>query len=224
MSEDKQEPAVVVEPAGVHRASVIWLHGLGADGHDFEPIVPELKLEPARGVRFIFPHAPMRPVTINGGMTMRAWYDVQSPDLTQLEDSDGIRAASELMHSWIDAEINKGIPGHKIVAAGFSQGGAIALHAGLRYPQSLGGIMGLSCYLPLADRLEAEAREANGQTPIMLMHGINDPIIPVAQGQATRDQLVDSGYDVTWRDYDMAHAVCMEEIGEIAEWLDRLLA
>ncbi len=124
----------------------------------------------------------------------------------------------------IDAEINKGIPSHKIVAAGFSQGGAIALHAGLRYPQPLAGIMGLSCYLPLADRLEAEAREANGRTPIMLMHGNNDPIIPAAHGEATRDQLVDAGYDVTWRDYDMAHAVCMEEIAEIAEWLDRLLA
>lgn len=223
-SEQNQEQAVVIEATGEHLASVIWLHGLGADGHDFEPIVPELGLEPARGVRFIFPHAPMRPVTINGGMTMRAWCDVQSPDLTQMQDSEGIRAAGQQLHDWIDAEIGKGVPSHKVVAAGFSQGGAVALHGGLRYPQPLGGILALSCYLPLADRLEAEAREANIRTPILMMHGTNDPIIPVGHGHASRDQLIEAGYDVNWREYPMAHAVSMEEIGEIAEWLDRLLA
>lgn len=220
----EQEQAVIIEAAGEHRASVIWLHGLGADGHDFEPIVPELQLEPARGVRFIFPHAPMRPVTINGGMAMRAWYDVQSPDLTQMEDSDGIRASGQLLHGWIDSEIARGIKSHRVVAAGFSQGGAVALYAGLRYTQPLGGILALSCYLPLAEKLEAEASEANAKTPILMMHGINDPIIPIHQGHASRDQLIRSGYDITWHEYPMAHSVCLEEIAEIAEWLDRLLA
>ena len=221
---NEQEQAVVIEAAGEHQASVIWLHGLGADGHDFEPIVPELHLEPARGVRFIFPHAPMRPVTINGGMTMRAWYDIKSPDLTQMEDVDGIRESGQLMHEWIEGELNKGIPGHHIVAAGFSQGGAIALHAGLRYEKPLGGILALSCYLPLSEQLSAEATEANAKTPILMMHGSNDPIIPVQQGHASRDQLIKAGYDVSWNEYPMAHSVCMEEIAVIAEWLDRLLA
>lgn len=218
------EQPIIIEPAGEHHASVIWLHGLGADGHDFEPIVPELHLEPSRGVRFIFPHAPMRPVTINGGMTMRAWYDVQSPDLTQMQDRDAIQASARLLHSWIDAEIEKGIKSHKVIVAGFSQGGAIALFAGLRYREPLGGILALSCYLPLADELESEASEANLGTPILMLHGTNDPIIPVAQGRASRNQLVDAGYDVTWREYPMAHSVCLEEIAEIGEWLDRLVA
>lgn len=218
------EEPIIIEPAGEHRASVIWLHGLGADGHDFEPIVPELHLDPSRGVRFIFPHAPQRPVTINGGMTMRAWYDVQSPDLTQMEDRDSIEASGRLLHEWIDAEIEKGIKSHKVIVAGFSQGGAIALHGGLRYPQPLGGIFALSCYLPLPDQLTLEASQANQRTPILMLHGTNDPIVPVTQGRSSRDQLIEAGYDVTWREYPMAHSVCLEEIGEIGEWLDRLVA
>lgn len=219
-----QENAVTIEPSGAHRASVIWLHGLGADGHDFEPIVPELQLEPALGVRFVFPHAPERPVTINGGATMRAWYDVQSPDLTRMEDIAGIEAAGEYLQQLIDTEIERGIPGHKIVVAGFSQGGAVALHGGLRYNRPLAGIVGLSCYLPLPGQLTAQADPANRPTPILMMHGNNDPIIPISQGRESRDCLIEAGYDVTWRDYPMAHSVCLEEITEIGEWFNRLLA
>jgi len=223
-TEQNRDQAVIIEPAGEHLASVIWLHGLGADGHDFEPIVPELQLEPARGVRFIFPHAPMRPVTINGGMSMRAWYDVQSPDLTQMQDRDGIRESGRILHEWIDGEIARGLRSNRVVAAGFSQGGAVALYGGLRYPQPLAGVLALSCYLPLADSLSDEADPANAGTPILMMHGDSDPIIPVQQGRASRDLLTQQGYDVTWHEYPMAHSVCLEEIAVIAEWLDRLLA
>lgn len=220
----QQEAPVIIEAVGVHRASVIWLHGLGADGHDFEPIVPEMNLEPALGARFIFPHAPKRPVTINGGMEMRAWYDVRSPDLTQMEDAAAIAESGRFLHALIDTEIAQGIPSNKIVVAGFSQGGAVALYGGLRYNQPLAGILGLSCYLPLADTLAAEASPANQETPILLQHGREDPIIPIAHGQASRDQLQEAGYDVIWHDYPMPHSVCMEEIAEIGEWLGRLLA
>ncbi len=218
------ESPVIIEAAGVHLASVIWLHGLGADGHDFEPIVPELHLEPALGIRFIFPHAPQRPVTINGGMAMRAWYDVQSPDLTQMEDSAAIDESGRFLHKLVDAEINQGIKSHKIVVAGFSQGGAIALHGGLRYPDPLAGILGLSCYLPRLAQLQAEATSSNFRTPILMMHGTEDPIIPIAQGRTSRDHLMQAGYDVTWHEYPMPHSVCMEEITEVGEWLSRLLA
>lgn len=219
-----EEAPIIIEAAGVHRASVIWLHGLGADGHDFEPIVPELNLEPALGVRFIFPHAPQRPVTINGGLTMRAWYDVKSPDLTQMEDEAAIRESGRLLQEWIDAEIAHGVSSDKIVAAGFSQGGAIALYGGLRYSQPLAGILALSCYLPLAHKLEEETHTANQNTPILMQHGTNDPIIPIAQSRASRDRLIQAGYDVNWNEYAMPHSVCMEEIAEIGEWLGRLLA
>lgn len=218
------DPPVVIEAAGVHRASVIWLHGLGADGHDFEPIVPELRLDPALGARFLFPHAPQRPVTINGGMTMRAWYDVQSPDLTQMEDEAAIRESSGIVHELIDAEIARGIDSNKIVVAGFSQGGAIALFSGLRYGQPLAGILSLSCYLPLAHKLEAETQVANQHATILMQHGSNDPIIPVSQGHASRDRLIQAGHDVSWNEYAMPHSVCMEEIAEIGGWLGRLLA
>lgn len=215
--------AVIIEPPGEHRSSVIWLHGLGADGHDFEPVVPELGLDPALGIRFIFPHAPQRPVTINGGMVMRAWYDVQSPDLTQLEDADSIAASGRFLHELVTAEISKGIDSKRIVVAGFSQGGAIALHGGLRYSKPLAGILALSGYLPLPDRLMTEAHSANSATPIMMLHGSSDPIIPVQHGLSSRDRLMQAGYEVTWQEYPMPHSVCLEEIQTVGEWLQARL-
>lgn len=223
------DPPVIIEPRQPSqgqsaRASVIWLHGLGADGHDFEPIVPELRLAPALGIRFVFPHAPQRPVTINAGMTMRAWYDVRSPDLTALEDAESINASSAILHDYIDAEIARGINSNRIIVAGFSQGGAIALHAGLRYGQPLGGILALSCYLPLPETLANEANPAQKSTPILQLHGSSDPVIPVTKGETTRDLLIQSGYAVEWHSYPMPHSVCIEEIAVISNWLQTQLA
>jgi phospholipase/carboxylesterase len=214
-----QDGAVVIEPAGAGRSSVIWLHGLGADGHDFEPIVPELQLPAELGVRFIFPHAPRRPVTINGGLVMRAWYDVRYPDLTQDEDADAIDASAAIANGYIEAERARGIPAGRIVLAGFSQGGAIALHAGLRQPQQLAGILALSCYLPLPERLPAEAHPASRNVPILMLHGNFDPIIPLATALHSRDRLRAVGYPLEWRAYPMAHAVCAQEIMDIGAWL-----
>lgn len=213
------ENAVIIEPVTVHKASVIWLHGLGADGHDFEPIVPELRLPKALGVRFIFPHAPVRPVTINAGMTMRAWYDIKSPDLRQFEDVASIIDSSALIDRYIERETGSGIPSEKIIIAGFSQGGAIALHCGLRYPEKLGGLLALSTYLPMPDKLASEVSEINRTVPIMMMHGDYDPLIPVIAGRESCELLNRAGYDVIWKTYPMPHAVCAEEIRDISEWL-----
>lgn len=217
------EAPVIIEPAAEHRASVIWLHGLGADGHDFEPIVPELRLPATLGVRFIFPHAPHRPVTINGGMVMRAWYDVRDPDLTRLEDAESIVASAGLLHDWIAQETAAGIPGHRIIAAGFSQGGAIALHGGLRYPETLAGILALSCYLPLPERLDTEVHPANRDTRLLMLHGSHDPLIPVQHGRAACERLRQADYNVDWHEYPMQHSVCLEEINDISRWLQQVL-
>lgn len=184
------QDAVIIEPRDTHKASVIWLHGLGADGHDFEPIVPELGLAEDLGIRFIFPNAPIRPVTINGGMSMRAWYDVKSPNLREQEDHDAIIESSALVNNYIDTEIEAGIASNKIILAGFSQGGAITLHVGLRYASPLAGILALSSYLPLHDHLENEASSIK-DIPIMMAHGISDPIIPVEQGRSSCQSLKD---------------------------------
>ncbi len=218
-----KQDAVVIEPHSTHKASVIWLHGLGADGHDFEPIVPELKLPNDLGIRFIFPHAPKRPIAINGGMVMRAWYDIRIPDLSLQEDEDSIRESSDILSSYIDAEINAGITADKILIAGFSQGGAMTLFTGLRYPQKLAGLLALSTYLPLPDQLQAEANNANLKTPLMMMHGTFDPIIPVFQGQNSRYLLQQAGYSIEWHEYPMQHAVCPQEINDISHWLQQLL-
>ena len=216
--------AVVIGPSGIHRASVIWLHGLGADGHDFEPVVPELGLPDQLGIRYIFPHAPVRPVTINGGMAMRAWYDVKSADLCRQEDVVSIEASSHLLTDYIDAEIALGIPSDHIVIAGFSQGGAIALHTGLRFPCGLAGVLALSTYLPLPGRLHKEAHTSNSETPIMMAHGTLDPVIPVFQGKQSYEMLKLAGYPVTWHEYRMQHAVCLEEIRDIGAWMQARLA
>lgn len=197
--------------------SVIWLHGLGADGHDFEPIVPELQLPPELGLRFVFPHAPVRPVTLNGGMAMRAWYDILSLDRNGLADEAGIRASAARVDQLVAREIERGSPAHKIVIAGFSQGGAVALHAALRSSEALAGIMGLSTYLPLISKFNDEVKVSD--IPIFMAHGTWDPVLPIALGRDSADLLIDQGFHVEWHDYPMAHAVCAEEINDIRNWL-----
>ena len=204
-------------------AAVIWLHGLGADGHDFEPIVPELNLPDAPAVRFVFPHAPMQAVTINGGAVMRAWYDVYNLEGARREDDAGVRASQVRVEALMARERTRGVPAARIVLAGFSQGGAIALQTGLRYPERLAGIMALSTYLPLASTLAAEASPANRGLPIFMAHGLHDPLIPIERAMLSRDALGKAGYDVEWHEYPMAHAVCYEEIQHVAAWLRRLL-
>jgi phospholipase/carboxylesterase len=214
---------VEVESEASPQGSVIWLHGLGADGHDFEPIVPELGLAGQLSLRFVFPHAPMRPVTINGGMTMRAWYDVLTLERGGPQDEAGIRESGRLLEMLLEREHERGIPYEKIVLAGFSQGGAIALHTGLRYSQRLAGLMALSTWLPLADYFDEEVvRNADAQSlelPIFMAHGSFDPMLPIALGQHSHETLDKAGYKVEWHDYPMAHAVCAEEIADVRNWL-----
>ncbi len=212
------------EPAG----SVIWLHGLGADGHDFEPIVSELQWPDALPLRFVFPHAKVRPVTINGGMAMRAWYDILSLDRGGPVDEEGIRASGDILNALIDREQQRGMDPRRIVVAGFSQGGAIALHAALRYPQRLAGLMALSTYLPLQSVFEAEVTDnatvANQDIPLFMAHGSFDPVLPMQLGTASAELLRRSGFDVEWHEYPMAHAVCAEEIVHIHDWLMSVFA
>ncbi len=215
--------SLVVEPQAEHRASVIWLHGLGADGHDFEAIVPELQLPAELGLRFIFPHAPQRPVTINQGYVMRAWYDIVSMQIDAQPDGEGIGQSVAEVSALIDAEIAAGIPSRCIVLAGFSQGGVIALHTGLRYGQSLAGIMSLSSYLPLMDEVEVQRSKANQTTPVFLAHGRMDPVVPYELGVVARRWLKDLDYPVQWQEYVMEHSVSMEEIADIAQWLQACL-
>ncbi|MGH8561229.1 MAG: alpha/beta hydrolase, partial [Nevskiales bacterium] len=210
---------VELEPDTPATASVIWLHGLGADGNDFVPIVPELRLPESLAVRFIFPHAPVRPVTLNGGMRMRAWYDILGLDRTAREDETGIRESQAQIEALIGRENTRGIPSERIVLAGFSQGGAITLQTGLRYPEKLAGLMVLSGYLTLRDRLATEASAANRSTPIFMAHGEFDYMLPMQLGSFSRDQLQQLGYSVDWHCYPMEHQVCAEEIREVAAWL-----
>jgi phospholipase/carboxylesterase len=203
--------------------AVIWLHGLGADGHDFEPIVPELVRPGERALRFVFPHAPIRPVTLNGGFAMRAWYDIVSLERRGPEDEAGIRASQATVEALIRRENARGIATSRIVLAGFSQGGSVALFAGTRYAEKLAGIMGLSCYLLLAGRLATERSSTNQATPIFLAHGLEDPIVAPLLGEQARTALVAAGYSVEWHSYPMPHSVCPQEVADIAQWLRRLL-
>jgi len=214
-------PCVEIDPPAPPQAAVIWLHGLGADGHDFEPLVPQLPLPVP--VRFVFPHAPHRPVTVNGGYVMRAWYDIAAFDLSRGEDQDGIRESARQLEALIDREIANGIAPRHIVLAGFSQGGALALHAGLRYPQRLAGILALSTYLPLADTLAAEAHDANRDVPIFMAHGNQDEVVFLPHALIAQRRLEELGYKVEWHAYDMPHSLCNEEITDIAGWLGRVL-
>lgn len=202
-------------------ASVIWMHGLGADGHDFEPIVDELDL-PSRPVRFIFPHAPRRPVTINGGMLMRAWYDISDAAIRR-EDASGVRQSQAIVEQLIAGEVARGVASTDIVLAGFSQGGAIALQTALRHPARLAGVMALSTYLPLADTLAAEASAANRDLPIFMAHGKHDPVVVPTRASSSRDTLQGLAYAVQWQEYPMPHAVCPQEIVDISRWLCKVL-
>ena len=215
--------AIEVETAPHPTAAVIWMHGLGADGHDFEPIVPELGLPARFAVRFVFPHAPMRPVTINQGHVMRAWYDIRAQAGVRREDEVGVRGSAQQVDALMARERARGIRPGRLVLAGFSQGGAIALHVGLRYPERLAGVLALSCYLPLAASLATEASPASRDVPIFWAHGIHDPMIPLAMAEHGRAQVAALGYSIEWHQYPMPHSVCAEEIADIARWLGRVL-
>ena len=214
---------VEVETGAKPMASILWLHGLGADGHDFEPIVPELAVGLAMPVRFVFPHAPVRPVTINNGYRMRAWYDIAGFDRGALQDEVGIRGSDAAVRALIRRENERGIATSRIVLAGFSQGGAMALFTGLRYPEKLAGIIGLSCYLVLASTIDAERQAANQGNSIFMAHGSSDPVVDVRLGEEARKAAEARDYAVEWHTYPMPHAVCPEEIRDIAAWLKKVL-
>jgi len=212
------------DESGEADAVVIWLHGLGADGRDFVPIVSELKLPAAINIRFIFPHAPVRPITINQGYRMRGWYDVSSLDIASRDDEAGIVESSNILTRLCDEQVAQGIAAERIIVAGFSQGGAIALYAGLRYASALGGIMALSTYLPMQQHLQQEATEANRNTPVFMAHGLHDEVVAMQFGLQTRTLLQQQDYQVQWHEYAMGHSVCMEEINDISDWLTGILA
>ena len=218
------DPPVVVEPSRPATAAVVWLHGLGADGHDFEPVAAEIARGGLDDIRYVFPHAPVRPVTINGGMAMRAWYDITGPELDRRADEEGVRESAGIARALVDEQIARGIAGERIVLAGFSQGGAIALHAGLRFPFRVAGILALSTYLPAAKSLAAEAHPSNCDVPIFLAHGSQDPVIALALSERSRAAMADLGYVVEVHTYPMPHSVCAEEVRDIANWLQRVLA
>ena len=218
-----QTETVEIDPGTDVDGTVIWLHGLGADGHDFEPIVPELRLDGLLKLRFVFPHAPVQPVTINGGMSMRAWYDILTLDRDGPQDETGVRSSAEILNALIERERERGVAADRIVLAGFSQGGAIALHAALRYPDRLAGLMALSTYVPLPSTLESEVfgnPDAQPKTlPVFMAHGTFDPVVPHALGAGSFETLKTAGYPVAWHEYPMAHSVCAEEVADIRRWL-----
>jgi phospholipase/carboxylesterase len=213
--------AIEIETAKNPSASIIWLHGLGADGNDFAPIVPKLDL-PEEAIRFVFPHAPVQPVTLNGGMRMRAWYDIADGE-NRREDERGVRASQALVETLIEREKKRGTKAGRIVLAGFSQGGAIALQTGLRHPERIAGIMALSTYVPVGEKLSAEASAANRDVPIFMAHGTYDPVVPLGRAEQSRGLLQSLGYPVEWREYGMPHSVCPEELADIGAWIAKVL-
>jgi phospholipase/carboxylesterase len=218
--------AIEIETGKNPAASIIWMHGLGADGNDFVPIVGELGLDTASAVRFIFPHAPMRPVTINNGYVMRAWYDVSFGDLegkSRRADEEGVRQSQAQINALIEREEKRGVAAERVLLAGFSQGGAIALHTGLRHPRRLAGVMALSTYLPLGESLPREASAANKGTPVFMAHGLFDPVVPMMMGAGSMTFLTGLGYSVEWHQYPMQHSVCAQEIQDIGTWLRKIL-
>jgi phospholipase/carboxylesterase len=216
-------PSIELETAPNPTASVIWLHGLGADGNDFVPIVPELRLPESLRVRFVFPDAPVRAVTINNGMRMRAWYDISAADLTNRADLAGVRESQAQLEALIERENARGMPSEHVVLAGFSQGGAIALYTGLRHGERLAGIMALSSYLIAPDKLAVEASAANRNVPIFMAHGTADPVVHFQWGEASKRMLEAAGYAVRWHSYRMEHSVCLEEVQAIGAWLTKIL-
>lgn len=216
-------PHIEIETAPQPSAAIIWLHGLGADGHDFAGLVPELDLTGCPAIRFIFPHAPAIPVTVNGGYVMPAWYDIYGANLVDRQDAAGIRVSAQAVAALIEREMARGIPAHRIVLAGFSQGCAMALHTGLRFSQPLAGIMALSGYLPLADQFVTERAAANAHTPIFMAHGSQDPVVVPARGEASRDLLASLGYPVQWHSYPMPHSLHPREVADISAFLKQVL-
>lgn len=214
-------PHITLDTGSSPRYSIIWLHGLGADGEDFVPVAEEMNLPVP--VRYIFPHAPEQPVTINGGYIMRSWYDIVATDIGSEQDAAGVRDSQAEIEKLIAREKARGILSENIFLAGFSQGGAIALHTGLRHAERLGGILALSTYLPLADTLKEEAGSATKSTPIFMAHGRSDPIVPYALGRSSEEILLQQGYRVEWHEYAMPHSLCQEEIGDIEAWLTQCL-
>ena len=214
---------VQVNPAGEVKASVIWLHGLGDSGHGFAPIVPELKLPAHAGIRFVFPHAPVRAITINNGYQMHAWYDIRSLELDKRADPTGVAESANLVERLIEREIELGVAPDKIILAGFSQGGVIALHLGTRITHKLAGILALSTYMSEPDKLASEASEQNRQTPILMCHGRMDDIVPTTYGRQAYNALQQAGFNVQWQDYMMEHNVCADEIEQISAWLQARL-
>jgi phospholipase/carboxylesterase len=216
---------VILNPAdGPPNATVIWLHGLGADGYDFVPLVPELQLPADARIRFLFPHAPVRPVTVNAGHEMRAWYDITELNPEGRDDEAGLSQARTRVDRLINAELAAGMPSRRIILAGFSQGGAIALHAGLRFTQSLGGIIALSCYLPLRQRIGNDVAQANYETPVFMCHGREDVVVLPAFGEQSRDVMLHAGLNIEWREYSMGHSLCRPEIFDISVWLKARLS
>jgi phospholipase/carboxylesterase len=214
---------VTVETGPDPTFTIIWMHGLGADGHDFEPLVPELLDADLPALRFVFPHAPVRPVTINNGYAMRAWYDIIGIDRRSAEDFAGIKASAAGITALIEHENQRGIETSRIVLAGFSQGGALALYTGTRHPDKLAGIIALSCYLPLGSELETERAAANLSTPIFMAHGSQDPVVPFVLGDESRQRLTSAGYAVQWHSYPMAHSLCEPEVSDLRRWLAQRL-
>jgi len=215
--------AVEVTTGPEPTASVIWLHGLGADGHDFEPAVPQLVLPGMRALRFVFPHAPIRPITLNGGMPMRAWYDIAQLNRHAAEDESGVRSSEALVRALIARENERGVPTVNIVLAGFSQGGAMALYTGTRLKEKLAGIIGLSCYMPRSSHFVAEREAANAATPIFLAHGLLDVVVALPMGEAARALLAGNEYTIEWHTYPMGHSVSAEELLAIGKFLKRVL-
>lgn len=217
-------PAVVLEAEGTHKATIVWLHGLGDSGNGFAPIAPELKLDPSLGVKFIFPHAPIRPVTINNGMEMRAWYDIKSMDMDSRADLEGVNESSHEIKKLINNEIENGIPANKIVLIGFSQGGVIAYHLGTRFEQALAGIVGLSTYMCEPQSLASQKHDANQQTPILACHGLQDEVVPMGLGKLAFTTLQNNGFQASWKEYLMQHNVCLPEINDIAKFITKQLS
>lgn len=217
-----QLSTIEIQPEAAHKYSVIWLHGLGADGHDFESLIPTLHLAAEANIHFIFPNAPIQPVTINGGISMRSWYDILDMSMDHRVDIDGVYKSAGLIEPLILQEIDKGIPSTHILLAGFSQGGVIALHAGLRHRHKLAGIIALSTYLPTIEQLRTERSEASNGIPIFMAHGIIDPIVAVESGKAAFDQLKAMNYAIEWHDYVMEHNVCIEEIEHISAFINSI--
>jgi phospholipase/carboxylesterase len=215
---------IEIQTAPEPQAAIIWMHGLGADGNDFVPLVQELEYTGLPAIRFVFPHAKTMPVTVNGGYVMRAWYDITGAELTRREDENGLRASQRDIEALIAREKERGIPASKIVVAGFSQGCAMTLQTGLRHDEKLAGLLCLSGYLPLADKVAAERTQASLATPIFMAHGRQDPVVPFVRAEQSRDVLKSLGYNIEWHEYNMQHSLCIEEVRDINAWLRKVLA